>query len=227
MDCLVRGVTKSWTQLSDFRVMMSAGGMQSTLLLLLTSVFALGSSKVAVGFFGFFFKLILFLAVLGLCCCSPAVSSGRERGLLSRCSARASHCGGFSCCRAGAPGHSDFSSCCSRLSSTGLVVVVQGLSQSEACGIFPDLELNPCPCTGRRILNHWTTREVPLCIFCPEFALAAQAWLFLVPYILFVFCCSRRGVSRCKPCSKGPQAPIRLKPAVKIDHCNMNGCMRE
>ena len=51
MDCLVRGVTKSWTQLSDFRVMMSAGGMQSTLLLLLTSVFALGSSKVAVGFF--------------------------------------------------------------------------------------------------------------------------------------------------------------------------------
>ena len=66
MDCLVRGVTKSWTQLSDFRVMMSAGGMQSTLLLLLTSVFALGSSKVAVGFFGFFFKLILFLAVLGL-----------------------------------------------------------------------------------------------------------------------------------------------------------------
>ena len=60
-------------------MMMNAGGMQSTLLLLLTSVFALGSSKVAVGFFGFFFKLILFLAVLGLCCCtgfSLVVASG-------------------------------------------------------------------------------------------------------------------------------------------------------
>ena len=40
---------------------MGAGGTQSTLLLLLTSVFALGSSEVAVGFLGFFFVLINFI----------------------------------------------------------------------------------------------------------------------------------------------------------------------
>ena len=40
------------------------------------------------------------LASLGLGCCAQAVSSCGERGLLSSCSARASHCGGFSCCRA-------------------------------------------------------------------------------------------------------------------------------
>ena len=26
---------------------------------------------------------------------------------------------------------------------------------------FPDRGSNPCPCIGRWILNHWTTREVP------------------------------------------------------------------
>ena len=39
------------------------------------------------------------LAALGLCCCRRAFSSCRERGLLSSCGARASHCSGFSCCR--------------------------------------------------------------------------------------------------------------------------------
>ena len=32
-----------------------------------------------------------------------------------------------------------------RLYSRDLVVVVHGLSCSEACGIFPDQGLNPCP----------------------------------------------------------------------------------
>ena len=35
--------------------------------------------------------------------------------------------------------------------------------------------------------------------------------LFLVPYSFFVFCCSRRGVSRGKPCSKGSRVPARLR----------------
>ena len=35
--------------------------------------------------------------------------------------------------------------------------------------------------------------------------------LFLVPYSFFVFCCWRRGVSRCKPCRKGSRVPARLK----------------
>ena len=37
-----------------------------------------------------FFSIYLFLAVLGLCCCAWPSSRG----------AQASHCGGFSCCRA-------------------------------------------------------------------------------------------------------------------------------
>ena len=31
---------------------------------------------------------------------------------------------------------------------------------AEACGISPDQGSNLCPHIGRRILNHWTTREV-------------------------------------------------------------------
>ena len=44
------------------------------------------------------FKFIyLFLAALGLRCCTWAFSSCGERGLLFRCGAWASHCSGFSC----------------------------------------------------------------------------------------------------------------------------------
>ena len=38
------------------------------------------------------------MAVLGLCCCAWAFSSCGEQGLLFRCGAWGSHCGGFSCC---------------------------------------------------------------------------------------------------------------------------------
>ena len=50
-----------------------------------------------------YFKfLFIFLAVLGLHCCPWAFSSCVEWGLCSSFSAWASHCGGFSCCGAGA-----------------------------------------------------------------------------------------------------------------------------
>ena len=45
-----------------------------------------------------------------------------------------------------------------------------------------------------------------LVIICPT-CLCTQ---FLVPYGFLVFCCSRRGVSRCKHCSKGSQVPACL-----------------
>ena len=51
------------------------------------------------------------MAVLGLCCCEQTFSSRGEQGLLSSHSARASHCGNFSCCRAWALGSTGFSSC--------------------------------------------------------------------------------------------------------------------
>ena len=88
--------------------------------------------------FCFFFFLKLFLAVLGLHCCTRAFSSCGERGLLFvRCA--------------------DFSlrwllllrSMGSR--RAGSVVVAHGLSCSAACGIFPDQGLNLCP-------PHWQAR---------------------------------------------------------------------
>ena len=46
-------------------------------------------------------------------------------------------------------------------------------------------------------------------IFCPEFAstIPAIMQLFLIPYSFFVFCRSRRCLSRCKHCSKMSQVP--------------------
>ena len=48
--------------------------------------------------------LYYFLSVLGLNCCMWAFSHGEQQGLFSSCSARDSHCGGFSCCGAWALG---------------------------------------------------------------------------------------------------------------------------
>ena len=66
----------------------------------------------------FFNKFILFLAVLSLRCWAQAFSGCGEQGLLC-CGARASHCGGFSCCREQA------------LGAQASVVVACGLS---SCG---------------------------------------------------------------------------------------------
>ena len=52
----------------------------------------------------FFFFFNLFLAALGLCCCTQAFSLVAAKGATLRCSVRASHCGGLSCCRAQALG---------------------------------------------------------------------------------------------------------------------------
>ena len=82
---------------------------------------------------------ILFSSVLGLGCCGRAFSS---------CGVSASHCGGFSCCRAQALGHICFSSC-----SKGLVALHVGSSQTR--------DWTYIPCIGRWILNQWITREAP------------------------------------------------------------------
>ena len=92
----------------------------------------------SVSFFFFFF------AALCLHCCTWAFSSCSKLGPLSGCCAGPSHCCDFSCCRVQAP---DW------LAS---VIAACGLSCSAACVIFLDQGSN-CPCTGRWILNHWTT----------------------------------------------------------------------
>ena len=58
--------------------------------------------------------------------------------------ARASHCGGFSCCRARALGTQVPVVVAPGLWSTGSVAVAQGISCSVACGIFPDHGSNRC-----------------------------------------------------------------------------------
>ena len=95
------------------------------------------------------FLIILFLAVLGLRCYERAFSSCSKRGLLfvavrglltavvslvaeHGLQGSSSHCGGFSSCRARAPG----------LQGS---VVAELLGCSAACRIFPDQGSNPCP----------------------------------------------------------------------------------
>ena len=85
--------------------------------------------------FLFIYLIYLFLAVLGLRCCTRArglslVAASEGYSLL--------RCAGFSLCWL------------LLLWSTGSrhvgsVVVAHGLSCSAACGIFPDQGLNPCP----------------------------------------------------------------------------------
>ena len=86
---------------------------------------------------------ILFLVVLGPHCCTRAFSSCGECGLLfnRRVHIGASHCGGFSCCRAWTPGRMGFSGCSSRalehsLNSCGAwALLPQGLWDLPRSGI--------------------------------------------------------------------------------------------
>ena len=74
----------------------------------------------------------------------------------------------------------------------------------EACTV-------PCFCSRLFKSGSWVFWS--LCVFCPELAPVAHvpAQLFLVPYCVFVSCCSRRGMFRCKLCSSAPKGP-RLQP---------------
>ena len=69
----------------------------------------------------------------------------QRAGAILCCGARASHCGGFPCCRAQALGTRASVVVARGLWSTGAVVVAHGLSCSATCGIFLDQGSNPCP----------------------------------------------------------------------------------
>ena len=78
--------------------------------------------------------LFLFLAALGLHCCSWAFSSCREQGLLSSCNAGTSHFDGFSCgaqalgAQASVGAAHSFSSCdLPALGCVGFIAVALGL----------------------------------------------------------------------------------------------------
>ena len=83
-----------------------------------------------------------FLAALGLRCCTRAFLWLWWAGATLRCCGWASHCGGFSCCRAQAVG------------ARASVVVAHGLSCSAACGNLPGLGLKPMsPALADRFLT--------------------------------------------------------------------------
>ena len=97
----------------------------------------------------------LFLAVQGLCCSDRALSS---------CSARASHCSGFSCWGARAPGH------------VGSVVVATGLVALWCVESSGTRDWTHVPCIRRRILIHWTIKEVLQYIL----EIQGVSWLFCI-----------------------------------------------
>ena len=92
----------------------------------------------------FYFIYLLFLAALGLCCCMPAFLWLQRVGATLHCGSRASHCGGFSCCRVWA------------LGARASVVVACGLS---SCGSWAlERRLSSCG-TGAQLLR--TMRDLP------------------------------------------------------------------
>ena len=100
--------------------------------------------------FHFFLVICLFIffpVVLGLHCCTQAFSACGKPKLLSSCDTRASHRGGFSCCRAQAPG------------TQASVAVAHGLRCSPTGGLFLDQGSNPRSLHWHQILVHCTTRE--------------------------------------------------------------------
>ena len=75
---------------------------------------------------------------------TQALSNYSNWRLLFSCSAQASHCSGFSCCRAQVLGHMGSVVVAPRFQSTGSIVVPHRLTCSEAHGILPDRGSNPC-----------------------------------------------------------------------------------
>ena len=88
-----------------------------------------------------------FLAALCLNCSARIFSRCGEWGLLPSCGARASHCGGLSCCRARGR---------ASVAAARVLVALQHVGSSWTRDHRTHL-----PCIGRWILSHWMTREVP------------------------------------------------------------------
>ena len=92
-------------------------------------------------FFFFFYKFIYFIYFIFGCVGSPLLRAGflqlRRAGATPRCGARASHCGGLSCCGARALGAQASVVVAGGLQSAGSVVVAHGPSCSAACGNPP------------------------------------------------------------------------------------------
>ena len=85
-----------------------------------------------------------------------------------------------------------------RLQSIGLVIVAQGLSCSDACGIFPDQGLNPCPLhyqansyllyhQGSPVLYIVVSHTLYIHFSLPKWCLNKQKFLILMQFSLSIF----------------------------------------
>ena len=124
-------------------------------------------------------RLIVVLCVwifMGACCYLQAFSC---------CGEQASCCGGFSCCGAQSL-HVQLSVAVAHglWSAQALVVVACDFVNPRHVGSSQTRGRTHVPCIGRRILNHWTTREVPACMFKDTFStklfLGASLTIFLI-----------------------------------------------
>ena len=148
------------------------------------------------------FLCLFLLPVLCLHCCAWALSSCSEWGLPSSCSACASHCSGFSCCGHGLWGAWASVAAARSLSSCGICTLECGLSSwgpqaQSPCHMWNHVnrELNLCSCTGRQILNHQTTLDLPYCFsqwlcqftFSPRVHQRFLFFTFLPTLIFYLF----------------------------------------
>ena len=111
----------------------------------------------------FFFNFFIFGCIGSLLLHAGFLQLWRV-GATPCCSARASHCGGFSCCRARALGVRASVVVARMLSSCGAVSRAQQLWLTGSVapwhvGSSQTRARNCVPCIGRRILNHCATRE--------------------------------------------------------------------
>ena len=116
------------------------------------------------------FYLFIYLGCDSLCCRPGALLQLQPAGAPLPCGGWASHCGGFSRCRAQAVGHTGFGSCSTgakKLELPGSRAPRLGSAATVAPGLFAVLHVGSSwtrdrtcvPCIGRWILIHCTIRE--------------------------------------------------------------------
>ena len=107
-------------------------------------------------------NLVYLFSIVRVFSAARAFSRRGKQELLCSCSARASHFGGFSCCRAWALGHVDFGSCGTRaLELRFRSCWCMGLVASQHVPFPPTRDRIRVSSIGRQILQHWATREAP------------------------------------------------------------------
>ena len=139
----------------------------------------------------------LFLATLGLHCCTQAFSSCGQQGLLSSCREWASHCGGFSC-------------------SGTWTQVLCSMRNPPRLGIGP-----VSPASAGRFFNHWAAREVPtaLSLLLRSVSPLVPVWL---KYCIIVFPCK----SLSNPCAETSHWQVGIPDSRSVYTIEMDACYK-